>query len=225
MFRKIDDKAQGNMMMYLMIMLIMIFVFTSVPEIPQSLGAFFGILLEPLIGFNGQYPILTIVFAGIIVVVLSGSLTNFFTDWIKMGEVQHTQKAFSAEMQKARREGNTNRVNKLAKMQPELMKKQQEASSGSMKPMLFLFIFIWPIFIWLRSFLADLSHYHFTVPWANEVSLINMDPNKFIMQNWLWIYLIFSFVIGQVIRQGFKYISWSDWWKNIKSKISPTQTR
>lgn len=223
MFKKMDNKAQGNMMTYMLLMLVMIFLFTSVPGLAEGLGSLFGTMLEPLIGFGGQYPILTIVLAGIIVVTLSSSLTNFFTDWKKMGEMQQTQKAFSAEMQKARREGNENRVKKLMKMQPELMKKQQEASSGSMKSMLFLFIFIWPIFIWLRSFLAGLSHYYFTTPWTNSVSLIN-GPEKFVMQNWLWVYLIFSMVIGQVIRQGLKYISWSDWWKNIKSKIHPTQS-
>jgi len=208
--------------MMLFLVLMMLFMFSGAGPV---LGGIFGTVLEPIIGFGGQYPILTIVLAGIIVVTLSGSLTNFFTDWKKMGEMQQTQKAFSAEMQKARREGNQNRVNKLMKMQPELMKKQQEASSGSMKSMLFLFIFIWPIFIWLRTFLAGLSHYYFTVPWAQTVSLIPGEADKFLMQNWLWIYLIFSMVIGQVIRQGLKYISWSEWWKNVKSTILPTRTR
>jgi len=206
--------------MMLFLVLMMLFLFSGVGPI---LGGIFGSVLQPVIGFSGEYPILTIVLAGVIVVMLSGSLTNFFTDWTKMGEMQQTQKAFSAEMQKARREGNTNKVNKLMKMQPELMKKQQEASSGSMKSMLFLFIFIWPIFIWLRTFLAALPHYYVTVPWANNVSLFSW-PFGF-GQAWIWIYFIFSIVVGQVIRQGLKYISWSDWWKNIKSRISPTQTR
>jgi uncharacterized membrane protein (DUF106 family) len=218
MLKKMDDKAQGSMMKYLLIMLIMMFVFTST-NIGIYLGQIFGLALQPIIGFNGQYPVLTIFMAGIIVVILSGSLTNFFTDWKKMGEMQQTQKAFSAEMQKARKEGNTNRVNRLMKMQPELMRKQQEASSGSMKSMLFLFIFIWPIFIWLRGFLAGLDHFYFTTPWVQSVSLFH---RPFLMQAWLWLYLIFSMVIGQVIRQGLKYISWSDWWKNIKSKITPS---
>ena len=222
MFKKMNDKAQGSSMTYMMLFLVlmMLFLFSGVGPI---LGGIFGSVLQPVIGFSGEYPILTIVLAGVIVVMLSGSLTNFFTDWTKMGEMQQTQKAFSAEMQKARREGNTNKVNKLMKMQPELMKKQQEASSGSMKSLLFLFIFIWPIFIWLRTFLAALPHYYVTVPWANNVSLFSW-PFGF-GQAWIWIYFIFSIVVGQVIRQGLKYISWSDWWKNIKSRISPTQTR
>jgi uncharacterized membrane protein (DUF106 family) len=136
-----------------------------------------------------------------------------------MGETQETAKAFQKEITKARKEGNTNRVNKLMKMQPEIMRKQTESSSGMMKPMIFLIIFIWPIFIWLRSFLAGLPHYYFTVPWADGVSLFY---KPFLMQAWLWLYLIFAMVVGQVIRQGLKYLSWSDWWKNTKERIRPT---
>ena len=204
-----------NIMLFLLIMFVMMFT-----GIGYILGEYFGLVLEPVIGFNGDYPVLTLFFAGLIVVTLSSSLTNFFTDWKKMGEIQEIQKAFNKELTKARREGNTNRVNKLMKMQPEMMKKQTEASSGMMKPMIFLIIFIWPIFIWLRGFLANLDHYYFTLPWANEVPLISTE--KFIMQAWLWMYLIISMVIGQVIRQGMKYISWSDWWKNVKARIRPS---
>jgi uncharacterized membrane protein (DUF106 family) len=140
-----------------------------------------------------------------------------------MGESQEMSRAFQKEITKARREGNTNRVNKLMKMQPEIMKKQTEASGGMMKPMLFLIIFIWPIFIWLRTFLASLPHYYLTVPWANQVSFFSYPFN--FGQAWLWLYLLFSMAVGQIIRQGLKYLSWTDWWKNVKSKIRPSVSR
>jgi uncharacterized membrane protein (DUF106 family) len=181
--------------------------------------AFGQAVFYPIIGFGGKYPILTIILAGVIVVFLSGLLTNFFVNWRKMGESQEISRAFQKEIQKARREGNTNRVNKLMKMQPEIFKKQQEAQSGSMKPMIFLIIFIYPIFIWLRVFLAGLPHYYFTVPWADTISFFS---KPFLMQAWLWLYLIFAMVIGQIIRLGLKYISWSEWWKNVKSRIRPS---
>ncbi len=133
--------------------------------------------------------------------------------------MQELSRAFQKEVTAARKEGNTNRVNKLMKMQPEIMKKQTEAQSGMMKPMIFLFIFIVPIFMWLRYFLGDLSYYYFTTPWANGV-LLYYKP--FLMQSWLWIYMMFSMVVGQIIRQGLKWISWTDWWKNTKVKILPS---
>lgn len=218
MKKPLDDKAQGSNLLLMMILLMMMFFI--MPTLGPILGVYFGIVLEPVIGFNGNYPILTLFFAGVIVVFLSSLLTNFFTDWKRMGEAQETSKAFQKEIQKARKEGNTNRVSKLMKMQPEIMKKQTEASGGMMKPMVFLIIFIWPIFMWLRFFLSDLPHYYFTVPWASQVSFFSW-PFGF-GQAWLWLYLIFSMIIGQLIRQILKYISWTDQWKNIKKKIRPS---
>jgi len=221
--KEIDNKAQGsNFLLLIMVLFIMMFIFSN-PSISNAITSGAHSFFYPLIGFNGKYPVLTIFIAGLIVVLLSSLLTNFFTDWKKMGESQEIAKAFQQELAKARKEGNTNRVNKLMKMQPEIMQKQTEASSGTMKPMVFLIIFIWPIFMWLRYFLQFyVPHYYFKVPWANYVSFFD---KPFLMQAWLWLYLIFSTVVGQVIRQGLKYISWSDWWKNIKSKIKASSVR
>ena len=216
MKKTLDDKAQANQLLLLMILLMMMLFI--MPTLGPILGIYvFGPVLEPVIGFGGQYPMLTLFSAGLIVVSLSSTLTNFFTDWIKMGEVQETSKAFQKEIQKARKEGNANRVSKLMKMQPEIMKRQTDASGGMMKPMVFLIIFIWPIFMWLRVFLSGLPHYYFTVPWANQVSFFSKPIP--LGQSWLWLYLIFSLVIGQLLRAGLKYICWSDQWKNIKKKM------
>jgi uncharacterized membrane protein (DUF106 family) len=217
--RIFDDKAQGSNL--LMLMVLMILMFFIMPTFGPILGYYFGLGLDPIIGFNGNFPVITLFFAGLIVVFLSSLLTNFFTDWKRMGESQEMSRAFQKEITKARREGNTNRVNKLMKMQPEIMRKQTEASGGMMKPMVFLIIFIWPIFMWLRNFLTfNVSHYNITLPWSSNVPLISQS--SFIMQTWLWLYLVFSIVLGQILRQGFKYISWSNWWKNIISKIRPS---
>ena len=216
---KLDDKAQGsNLLMLMILMLLMIFI---MPTLAPIMAFYLDYALMPLIGFGGQYPILTLFFAGLIVVFFSSLLTNFFTNWKKMGESQDISKAFQQEIAKARREGNTNRIKSLMKMQPEIMKRQTEASGGMMKPMVFLIIFIWPIFIWLRNFLViRVTHYYMTVPWADQVSFFSVPFN--FGQAWLWLYLIFSIVVGQVIRHGLKIISWSESWKNIKQKIRPT---
>lgn len=216
--RIMDNKAQGSNLLLMMVLLMIMFFI--MPTFGPILGYYFGLVLEPLIGFDGIYPVLTLFFAGIIVVTLSSTLTNFFTDWKKMGEAQEASKAFQKEITKARKEGNTNRVNKLMKMQPEIMRRQTEASGGMMKPMVFLIIFIWPIFMWLRAFLSGLPHYYMTVPWANNVSFFSYPFN--FGQVWLWLYLIFSMVIGQMLRQGLKLISWSDWWKNLKARLRPS---
>lgn len=197
----------------------MIFIFGD-PNIRAWIALSLNSAFYPLIGFGGGLPILTIILAGIIVVFLSSFFTNLFTDWKAMGKAQETSRAFQKELGKARREGNTNRINKLMKMQPQIMKMTTQSSSGMMKPMFFLFIFIAPIFIWLLYFLGNLQYYSFTVPWATGVSLFDRSP--IYISNWFLLYLVFSMVIGQLIRQGLKWVSWTDWWKNTKGKILPS---
>lgn len=214
--------AQGSsqLLLLMLLMFVMLFIFGD-PSISNFLATSLNTVFYPLIGFNGEFPVLTLILAGVFVVFLSSFFQNLFTDWKKMGESQQVTKAFQKEITKARKEGNTNKVNKLMKKQPEIMKRQTEASSGMMKPMFFLFIFIVPIFMWLRFFLGNLSYFYFTVPWATGVSLFD-KPVGFLWQAWLWLYLVFSMVVGQVIRQGLKWVSWSDWWKETKKKILPS---
>ncbi|MFW6121914.1 MAG: DUF106 domain-containing protein, partial [Petrotogales bacterium] len=200
-----NNKAQGSQLLMLMLlMFLMIFIFGD-PNIRAWIALSLNSVFYPLIGFNGSYPILTIFLAGLLVVFLSSFFTNLFTDWKAMGKAQEASRAFQKEINKARKEGNTNRVNKLMKMQPQIMKMTTESSSGMMKPMFFLFIFIAPIFIWLMYFLGNLQYYYFTVPWVNKVSLFGRGIN--IMSNWFLLYLLISMVMGQLIRQGLKWVS------------------
>ena len=215
--KKMDSKAQGSQMM--MLMLFMVMMLFIMPTFGPILGEYAGYALEPTIGFEGNFPVLTLFFAGLIVVTFSSLLTNLFTDWKAMGKAQETSKAFQKELQKARKDGNTNKINKLMKMQPQIMKMTTQSSSGMMKPMVFLMIIIWPIFIWLRSFLGGLEYHYFTVPWANGVFLFDKSLPGGV---WLWIYLVVSIVFGQMIRQGLKLIAFSDWWQNTKGKIIPS---
>ena len=221
MKKTMDTNAAQGSSMFLFLMLFMVLILFVMPTLGPILGVYFGYAFEPLIGFNGQYPILTLLLAGFIVVLFSSLLTNFFTKWKKMGETQEMAKAFQKELAEARKTGNSARMSKLMKMQPEIMQRQMEGSGGMMKPMLFLVVFIFPIFMWLRLFLGNLPHYYFTVPWASNVSLFN---SQILFQTWLWLYLIFTFVLGQVLRQVLKWISWSDWWINTKKRLIPSRT-
>ena len=214
---KMDDKAEGGMnpmMLYLVMMFLMFFLLGN-EWVQTSIKVFGDAVFYPLIGFGGKYPMMTIILAGTLVVLLSGFFQNLFTNWWKMGENQELSKSFQKEMGKARKEGNTNRVNKLMKMQPKIMKKQTESQSDMMKPMMFLFIFIVPIFIWLRSFLGGLDYFFFTTPWSSTVSYFE---SPILWQNWMWIYLIFSYVVGSIIRSIFKYLKLSGRFFNFKGK-------
>lgn len=208
------------MLLLMLLLFVMIFIFSDT-NIRNIVSLSLNSILAPLIGFGGANPFLTIVLAGVIMVSLSSFFTHLFTNWKAMGQAQEASKAFNKEITKARKEGNTNRVQKLMKMQPKIMQMTTQSSGGMMKSMFFLFIFIAPIFIWLTYFLGTIVHYsYFTVPWGNGVSLFGRA--SYIMSNWFLLYMVFSFLAGQLIRQSLKWISWSSWWKNFKKTIRPS---
>jgi len=208
------------MLLIMLLLFVMIFIFGDA-NIRNIVALSLNSVFAPLIGFGGENPLLTIVLAGVIVVFLSSFFTHLFTNWKAMGQAQEASKAFNKELTKARKEGNNNRIQKLMKMQPKIMQMTTQSSGGMMKSMFFLFLFIAPIFIWLTYFLGSLVHYsYFTVPWGNGVSLFGRD--SYIMSNWFLLYMIFSYLAGQLIRQGFKWLSWSSWWQNIRKTIRPS---
>lgn len=219
--RKLNDAAQtGQMLLLMMLLFVMILIFGN-ESIRSTVALSLNSVFAPLIGFGGANPFFTIVLAGVIVVFLSSFFTHLFTNWKAMGQAQEASKAFNKEITKARKEGNTNRLQKLMKMQPQIMRMTTQSSGGMMKSMFFLFIFIAPIFIWLTYFLGNVVHYpYFTVPWGTGVSLFGRAA--YIISNWFLLYMLFSFLAGQLIRQGFKWISWSTWWQNLRTKIKPS---
>ncbi|MCD6108547.1 MAG: DUF106 domain-containing protein [Thermoplasmata archaeon] len=212
-----NDEAQtagSQLLLFMIIMFIMIFVFGD-PYIRYVIASSLNTILYPVIGFNGRFPILTLLLAGSIMIFLSSFFTHIFTDWKAVGRAQEISKAFQKQLTEARKKGDTARINKLMKLQPQIMKITTQSQSGMMKPTLFLFIFIVPIFTWLLSFLSTLQYYFFTLPWASKVSLYD---KSLLFSNWIILYFVFSLVIGQVIRQGLKWISWSERWQNIKAR-------
>ena len=212
-----ENKAQtagSQLLLFMIIMFIMIFVFGD-PSIRYLIASSLNTVLYPAIGFDGKYPILTLLLAGSIMIFLSSFFTHIFTDWKAVGRAQEISRAFQKELSEARKKGDTAKINKLMKLQPQIMKITTQSQSGMMKPMLFLFIFIVPIFTWLLSFLSTLQYYFFTVPWAAKISLYD---RSLLFSNWIVLYFVFSLVIGQIIRQGLKWVSWSQWWQNIKTR-------
>ena len=218
--RKMDTLGQqaGQLLLIMLLLFIFMFVFAS-PGIRDFIALSLNAILAPIIGFGGRNPLMTILVSGIIVVFLSSLLTHVFTDWRAMGKAQEVQRAFQQEMNKARREGNTNRMQKLMKMQPEIMKLSTQASGGTMKAMLFLFLFIAPIFIWLTYYLGQVTYVNFTTPWATHVSLFG---HGLLISNWFFLYLVFSFLAGSIIRQALRWVSWSAWWKGLRGKSTAT---
>lgn len=178
------------------------------------LGRIVGYALTPTIGFRYSNPILTILFASVILVVATTAIRHFLVDWVNMARVQEAMRAFQKEFGQARKDNNTYKLKKLTETQPEIMQMQAEMSAEQMKPMAFTMILVIPIFAWLYTFMAGAvaaGTHVAKVPWdtAWDLNMLTAPPgHKWyllgFLPRWIVLYSLFGIPFGQIAQRALK---------------------
>jgi uncharacterized membrane protein (DUF106 family) len=198
------DKKNSPLLLMISFFALVMILFN--PTLRNGLANIAGAVFYPIIGFNHEYPVLTIFTAGSIVIIISTVLRHFAIDWKEMAKMQKIMSKFQREFREARANKNTYKIKKLEKLQPTLMQKQSQVAGGQMKLMpVTMFIFI-PIFTWIWSFLSGVSHHFFTVPWATN---LNLFDSYAIFSYWILLYMLLSIPLTQVVQYVLKMASWS----------------
>jgi uncharacterized membrane protein (DUF106 family) len=187
---------------------IFIFVFAMFVLFDQGLrnwlGGLVGIVLEPLVGFDGTIPVVTLFLTGIIMTGLSVILRHFFTDYVGQAESQKIVGAFNKELQKARVENNKYKIKKLTEEQPKILKRSMDMSTSQMKMMPITMLAIIPIFAWLSVWITGLGPSAVVnVPWAMNVPL---QQTMYLLPNWVLLYSLISIPAGQVLGRTLRYV-------------------
>src|SRR5690349_5775399 len=89
-----------------------------VPGIRITLGTYAGYVMEPLLGFGGHLPVLTILLSGAILVIASTVVRHFTTDWLETAKTQAEMRHYQKEMMKAQKENNTYKLKILTEAKP-----------------------------------------------------------------------------------------------------------
>ncbi len=171
----------------------------------QLLGDAIGVVLNPLLAGDGSNPMWSIFIGLIIVASATQTIRHFMTNWIKMAENQNFMKAFNKELSEARKSQNQQRTQKLMEMQPQVMSKQMEVQSMTMKPTVFTMILFIAFITWIYTFVAIAAVNVVAVPWNHEVKL---STGGFFSST-LLIYILFSIPMYQIITNIWKYITFS----------------
>jgi len=195
-----------NMSGQLMIMLVMFFAISILftPELRMILGNAVGFVFFPAIGFGGLFPIITLMLAGMLMILLSTVLRHFFVDWVSQARNQRIVSAFQKEFRKARLENNTYKIKKLTEVQAEIMQKSMSGMNSQMKLMPITMAVIIPVFAWLYIFVSfDVPTTIISVPWY-----WNTDLNaSSVLPNWILLYSLVTLPFGQVLARVLKYFS------------------
>ncbi len=188
-------------MMMMMFMLLMMLILLD-PNIRRALGSALNPVLTPALGFNDNFPLITVFLAGLMSITFSTILRHFTTNWMELAKSQKIQSAFNKEMRDARLKNDAAKLKKLQEKQPEIMKMSLMVSSSQMRVMPITMIFVIPIFVWLSIFIYQLPLSTISVPWATKVSLTRGDVCFF--PNWIVLYSLLSIPFSQVLQRILK---------------------
>ncbi len=169
-------------------------------EMRMTLGALVGLLFEPLIGFGGHYPLITIFLASIIMGTFSTVVTLWHTDLIGQARMQKLMKAFNKTLREAQLKKQTTKVEKLKKMQPKLMKMQSSTMGSQWKIMAYTFVIFIAMFAWLGMFINAIPYRIISVPWYLNVNLFS----SYVLQSWILLYSLASIPFSFAVRSAGK---------------------
>ncbi len=184
-----------------------------------DLGKALGEVLYPIIGFEGQYPILTLMLAGTIMITFSTVIRDQLMDWVEMAENQQISSKFNKELMKAKRANKQSKVKKMEKRKEEMSKLQMKSFKPQLKSMAITMVVILTIFGWIWTFIGDLPNTMFSVPWAFHVDLSSQLPYCFMpFPMWIGVYMLVSLPLTQVLMVVLKMYDFN---KRLKEEEEP----
>ncbi|HTD81921.1 MAG TPA: EMC3/TMCO1 family protein [Thermoplasmata archaeon] len=196
---------QRFIMIFLGILAIYVLIF---PDVGRTFGQVAGAILEPVIGFDGRTPVITILLAGLVTTTASSVLRHIFTPWMRMAKMNATLASIRKEQMEAFRKQKTNRVQKLRAKQSEIMVEYQDVQFVPLKLMAYTMFFFVVIFTWLRLIFVDQTlatqgNLYFAVPWSFNAHLLAV----YVFPSWILLYSLLAIPFGQVVQRVLKYIS------------------
>ena len=187
----------------MMIIMILIFGLYFIDGSDHIIGGALNTVFQ-FIDFNGEYPVVTLMLMGSIMILLSSVIRTLMTDTLEQQKAQAFSSAFNKELRQARLDNNLYKVKKLMDMQPVMMQKSMESSNQMMKSMPYTMLIVVPIFLWVRYFVnvtldAIPNGTIISVPWAmNAITLIDV---YWFLPAWILVYSLISIPLGQIITR------------------------
>jgi uncharacterized membrane protein (DUF106 family) len=167
-----------------------------------ALGTIIGYAFDPVIGFGGHYPVITLFLAGTIMTALTIVVRHFFSiDYVDQAKSQKVVQAFNKELRQARLENNTFKMKKLMEQQQKVMKKSLDMSTSQLKLMPVTLLIVVPIFAWVAVFMAGLPNSMVSLPWSMSVDL----NGSTVLPNWILLYSLVSIPFGQILTRALRY--------------------
>jgi uncharacterized membrane protein (DUF106 family) len=194
-----DMKGMWTMLIMMMMIMVLYWIDGSEHVIGKLLNYVFQFL-----DFNGEWPVVTLMLAGTVMIVISTIIRTLMMDTISQQKSQAYSTAFNKELRQARLDNNTYKLKKLMEMQPMVMAKTMESSNKMMKTMPVTMIIVIPMFLWVRYFVSVTMNGMslISVPWSMISAGAGVDLNAvYVLPAWILIYSLISIPIGQIVMR------------------------
>lgn len=188
-------------LMYTMIILSLMVLF--LPNLRQAFGALVGIILEPLIGFEGKLAVISLMFAGFTTGTISIVIRHFTTDWVALARSQKTMSEFNKVWREAMMSGNYAKLEKLKEARTETMQESLNVQKSQLKTFGITMFMIIIIFAWLITFVdSGAISSRFSVPWSYDA---DMRAAAWFIPHWVLLYAVLSSPLTLLLPRILKY--------------------
>ncbi len=199
--------GMGSAMLPMLFLLLMMMSLMMFPSIRNSLSDGSGAILEPfLFGTLGleQYFVPTVFILGSSIMIVNTIIRSFFMDPLKQAHHSHRSKQVSQQMREARMSKDTAQIDKMQKLQMEMMPEQMAMQGAMMKPMMFTMIFIIGIFSWMADTVIDFRVDYVSLPWQPMWGFENKI--MWIFPAWIATYITMSAPLGRIVDRHLKLL-------------------
>lgn len=177
------------------------------PNLSKGLGMATAAALDPVFGFGGRLPVVTIFLAAVLTTTLGSVARHYFSDWVKIARVTKANSALQKAIWNATRRGNLNKVQKLNEKRREISAANMSVQFAPMKSLAFTFLAFILIYAWLNNLIngmtASAGTLMYAVPWQFQTSMVSY----YLFPSWMLLYMLFNIFLGQLISRILKFFS------------------
>ena len=192
------------MMMPMLVLLLVMMVLMFVPGLRVLLADSAGLAIEPLLPFHELYFVPTVFIVGTSIMVVNTIIRSFFIDPIKQAHFSHRQRQVGKQLREAQVARDTARVEKMQKLQMEMMPENMAMQSAMMRPMMFTIVFIIAIFSWMASEVETFRVSFVSLPWLPMWSF--NERILWIFPAWIATYITMSAPFSRIIDRHLKIL-------------------
>lgn len=177
-------------------------------DLREGLAESINFALYPLIGFGGEYPIITIVLAGLIMILITTTIRDLMMDWVEMAEKQQKSKKINRALMEARKSNQQSKIKKIEKKKQEMSSMQMKTFLPQLKSMAVTMVIVLTIFGWIWLFIDGVESTTYSVPWAFNAKLESELPYCIFphFPQWIGVKMLLSLPFTQVLMVTLKWV-------------------